>query len=729
MPRGNSSNGTGTSPLLKAARWYAKRGWAVLPLHSPDASGACSCPLGAGCGRNTGKHPRTFRGSLDATTDLTQIEEWWQKWPSANIGIRTGVASGIMVLDIDPRNGGDETLERYIEQFGALPDSPTVSTGGNGRHFYYQFVSGTKSTPLQDGIDLKSEGGYVVAPPSLHASGTAYAWLVLPTNVAIGEAPDWVAKEQRAKHREPFALREPLVEGHRHNDAVKTAGQLRRWGFNQDFIFQVLSDRSNQWYQPPLGSDELNAIAYSSQEWDGSPALVMGHELNDAGNALRFVDQNSQVVRYLTTHGWVVYDDKRWIMRDELNIAQELAKRVVSHISDEIKPDTPQEQADALFKWQKASGNGQHIWTMMRLASSDSHIAANFSDFDRDPWVINVLNGTVNLRSGKLDPHERESYISKVAPVVFDPKAKCPTWLAHLDLVMQGNKELIDYLQRLLGYCLTGVVTESVFPIFWGSGQNGKSTLLRAVRNIMGFEYATTAPPGFLMVKGREEHPTEVAGLAGARLVAASETGRGAKLNVEQMKQLTGEDRLKARYMRMDYFEFPITFKIIYMTNHKPVVANTEIATWRRIKLIPFKAQILPYQRDPLIDEKLRYESSGIFNWLLEGCRWWQRDGMMEPKEVAAATRAYRKDSDSLGEFISEKLSFGEGKKISVTTMHKAYEAWAQNAGLVRTYSKRGLGIVLREREEFRETKITPGDGERFWRGVTLGRNGSGPTK
>lgn len=708
--------------LLNAALAYARLGWAVLPLHSPTGKGgACSCSLGKDCGRNTGKHPRTARGHIDATTNEQQIRQWWRQWPDANVGIRTGAASGLLVLDIDPRNGGDETLEKYIEDNGPLPKSPSVKTGSNGRHYFYTFVPATKSIPLQGGIDIKSDGGYVVAPPSRHYSGGDYKWLKTPKEVKLGPPPEWVVKEQRSRARTPLLPNRKISEGERHTFLVKLAGWYRRVGHHSDFIFQALSDHNVQYCEPPLLSEEVNKIAYSADDWEGGPDLILAREMNDMGNGLRFGDRNGRDVRHLASHGPVVWTGNHWDIRDELNLAQELAKLTVDGMLNEIRPDWDPERSEKLRKWQITSGNEPRLRAMMKLGFSDPRIAMRFEDFDTDPWLLNVFNGTIDLRSGKLQPHAREDYITKLSPVWFNPEATCPTWMAHLNRIMEGNEELIGYLQRLLGYCLTGQVTESIFPIFWGSGQNGKSTLLRAVRNVLGTDYVNTAPSGFLMSKTREEHPTEIADLAGSRIVIASETGKGARLNVEQMKQLTGEDRLKGRYMRMDYFEFPVTFKVIYMTNHKPIINNTEIATWRRIKLIPFTAQIPPEERDNLIDEKLRSESSGILNWMLEGCRTWQNYGMMEPEEVSTATKEYRTDSDVLGEFINEELEFGESRRVSVDRLYGAYEDWAKvDAGLQRTYSKRGFGQALRERDEWRGVAQYASKNRRMWRGVGL---------
>ena len=706
--------------LLAAALWYAGRGWSVLPLHTADDNGACSCSLGKDCGRNIAKHPRTEHGHIDATTDETTIRGWWKTWPTANIGIRTGTASGLLVLDIDPRNGGDETLERYLDQFGALPLGPTVKSGGNGRHFYFSFVVGMKSTPIKGGIDIKGDGGYVVAPPSRHASGNLYSW-TSPESAKrkTPTPPEWLVREQRSKARDLSMPRSKIGRGERHNFLIKRAGSYRRMGWTSDSIYQRLMDENVQWCEPPLSSDEVNKISYSADEWENpGPTATLSRELNDVGNGLRYADQHNEVLRWTSSHGPLIWTGNKWD-RDELNVSQELAKQTVDAIMNEVKSDWDSEMIERRRKWQQASGSGSHIREMMKLGFSDTRIAAKFEDFDNHPMLLGVYNGVVDLHSGKLEPHHRDNNLTKLAPVWYEPDAKCPTFLSHINLITKGNKEMADYLQRLLGYCLTGDVGEGVFPIFLGSGQNGKSTLLRAIRNTLGTDYVCTAPPGFLMARSQESHDTEMASLAGSRLVIAAETGIGRRLNVEQMKQLTGEDRLRGRFLYHDPFEFPITFKVIYMKNHKPRITNVEIATWRRIKLIPFEAQILPHQRNPLIDEQLRSEAAGILNWLIRGCRKWQTDGMQEPPEVQQATVMYREDSDQFGEFIRENLVFGQGYKVSILRMFTAYEEWAREAG-AQELGKMQLGKVLRERDEFKDVDVFAGNSGKMWRNVAL---------
>lgn len=285
---------------------------------------------------------------------------------------------------------------------------------------------------------------------------------------------------------------------------------------------------------------------------------------------------------------------------------------------------------------------------MVTLAESEPGIPVLPGELDRDPWLLNVKNGTVDLRTGELRPHKRDDLITKIVPVEYDSEASCPTWLAFLNRIMDGNERLIAFLQRAAGYSLTASTQEQCFFLLYGTGANGKSVFLTTLLAVMG-DYGIQAAPDLLLAKSGESHPTEVADLFGARLVVATETEAGRRLAENLVKQHTSGDRLKARFMRQDFFEFEATFKIWLATNNKPIVKGTDYAIWRRIKLIPFTVTIPPEERDKSLPAKLRQELHGILAWAVQICLEWQKYGLNEPQEVTAATCAYRDEQDILG--------------------------------------------------------------------------------
>lgn len=299
---------------------------------------------------------------------------------------------------------------------------------------------------------------------------------------------------------------------------------------------------------------------------------------------------------------------------------------------------------------------------------------------DTDPWLLNVINGTVNLRTGKLHESRREDMITMQANVMYDPDATCPRWLKFIDEIMASDIDLVRYLQQIVGICLTGDITEQILPIFYGQGRNGKSTFLDTVTGLMG-DYAGKAAPGLLTVKKQQEHSTEIADLAGRRLVVASETEEGKRLRVQLVKELTGDATLKARKMRCDYSEFQRTHKTILVTNNKPVIREPKEAIWRRIQLVPFTVQFAGEQEDTGLLVKLRAERPGILLWAIEGCLAWQQDGLLLAGEVKVATAAYKDEQNFLEEFFADRCIRGVAYTCSRKDMWQAYQEWAKAVG------------------------------------------------
>jgi putative DNA primase/helicase len=276
---------------------------------------------------------------------------------------------------------------------------------------------------------------------------------------------------------------------------------------------------------------------------------------------------------------------------------------------------------------------------------------------DRDPFLLNVENGTLDLRTGKLREYRRGDLITRLAPVRYSSAAEITTWSRVLSEIFRGDAELIHFWQMLCGICLTGDVSPQILPVLYGSGANGKSTILNVLLEILGPDYAMSAPPGLLTLRKGERHPTELAALFGKRLVVDSETAEGAQFNESLVKQLTGGDKISARRMREDFWTFAPSHKILLCTNHKPEIRETKNAIWRRVKLVPFDVAIPQDKQDPRLPEKLRAEYPGILSWCVEGCRDWQENGLHIPKVVEDATQRYRAEQDVLAEFLDSECT------------------------------------------------------------------------
>jgi len=371
---------------------------------------------------------------------------------------------------------------------------------------------------------------------------------------------------------------------------------------------------------------------------------------SDVINAERLVDEYGDRLRYVKPWGaWLVWDGRRWA-RDARGEALRLAATLRTLIVAELlavvrglpKPEArglvtakTQEKMQAAIT--RAASRGA-IEAALALASTDPKVARLPSDFDRDGYLLNVANGTLDLRTGELRPHDRQDNITKLVPYPYVAGAACPKFEAFLARFLP-SATLREYVRRLCGYALTGDVGEQALFFFHGKGANGKSTLLNVLLAVLG-EYGKAAAPDLLLAKRGEAHPTEQADLEGARLVVCQEVEAGRQWAESTIKQLTGGDRIKARYMRCDFFEFEPTHKIIVSANHKPKVRGQDHAIWRRIKLTPFGVKISEAEKRIHYDkELLAEEAPGILAWAVAGCRAWQGGGLGEPFTVEVADR------------------------------------------------------------------------------------------
>jgi putative DNA primase/helicase len=392
--------------------------------------------------------------------------------------------------------------------------------------------------------------------------------------------------------------------------------------------------------------------------------------------------------------------------------------------------------------WAKASEARTRIEAMISLAKSEPGIPRCPDEFDRDPWLLNCLNGTIDLRTGQLREHRREDFLTKLAPVEFDPDAPCPAWERFLNQVFPAeessqdaepcpDEDLIEFVQRWFGYCLTGSVHEQKMAIFHGDGSNGKSVISNVLLGILG-DHAGPAAPKLLACSkhdGGGRHPTEIADLHGKRMVIAFESGEDDRLNETMVKWFTGGDRLKARGMGEDFWEFDPTHKLIFQTNHMPTIRGDDHGIWRRLLLVPFAVRFwdpaTPPQpnesrpdhlrADPTLPHRLRAEWPGILAWAVRGCLSWQHDGLRVPKRVMKATSDYRASEDLIEQFLAEACVRAEGGEVRSSAMLDAMNAWLRARGEKAEMSQRRLGDGLRTKGF--ESKRSNGI---WWLGLTL---------
>lgn len=425
--------------------------------------------------------------------------------------------------------------------------------------------------------------------------------------------------------------------------------------------------------------------------------LPARYPMTDLGNADRFVDRHKDDVRYCDPWSkWLVWDEHRWRLDDTVTV-QDYAKKTVRAIADDLHRLPTQTLRDAMVKHMRKSEQSPRVRAITDLARSHHGIPIRPGELDANRWVLNVRNGTLDLKTLKLQPHQRTDLITKLAPVDYDPDAAAPRWERFLDEIFAGDQELVHFVQRAAGYSLTGDTSAQVFFLLHGTGENGKSTFLEALRALLG-DYAQQAPADTFLERKYQGIPNDVARLQGARFVTATETGENRRLDETLVKRMTGGDRITARFLRAEFFEFEPLFKVWLATNHKPVVKGTDHAIWRRIRLIPFNVTIPADQRDNDLPAKLHAELPGILNWAIAGLRdYTYGDGLEPPAAVTKATDEYRTEEDTLGRFIEERCTLDDTARVKASDLYKAYSQWCQDNG--ERYDKQtAFGRSLAER-------------------------------
>ena len=710
--------------VAEAAAIYTELGWPVFLL-----SPASKVPF------------QGTRGVHDATGDFEAIEAQLAVTPEANIAV--AMAEVLVVLDVDPRHGGTESFSRLVLGYDDFPTTCVSQTGGGGTHYFFRHPGGPLNKDLGEafpGLDLQGTGRYVVAPPSVHPNGGFYTWRLSPGECEPAPMPPWLLALARRQPPASERLPEVLAQGSRHKSLVSLAGRLVNAGLSDDELSLALHKVNSERCDPPLPESDIDRLVAGTRKWDirrnqsrepesdiewepdesqapptgrreravsaedlslsepetfaDIPPELQVFPRTDIGNAERLVALHGNDLRHCELwRSWMVWDGKRW-QRDQTGEIMRRAKHTVRRIMLEGANEPVDKLRAAIGKWAVASESQARQNAMVALAKS--HVPVSPDDFDIDPMVLNVHNGTIDLRDGAVREPDRRRMLTKLAGTEYRPAAEAPIWEAFLRRVLADDEELIDFLRRAVGYSLTGNTSEQCFFLLYGTGANGKTVFLRTISSLMG-DYANQADFGSFLARRGEGPRNDIADLKGARFVAAVEAEEGRRLAESMIKSLTGGDSIKARFLYSEHFTFDPQFKIWLGANHKPIVRGTDEAIWRRIRLVPFEVTIPEAERDPTLLQKLATELPGILRWALVGCERWQQGGLACPKKVRFATDQYREASDLIGEFIDESCSVAPDLLSPVSDLYKEYQSWCEASG-ERPLSKHDFGVRLDER-------------------------------
>ena len=437
-------------------------------------------------------------------------------------------------------------------------------------------------------------------------------------------------------------------------------------------------------------------------------------QFTDTTNAYRMLKEHGKDIRYISLwKKWVVWNGSQWELDEGYQIHDKGLKIVRGIYAELLKTADFRERIE-IEKYAMQSEAVRRRKALIEAASWIPELNVKTDNLDTNPWQLNVKNGTVDLQTGILHEHKQEDFITKMANIEYDKNADCPVWKNFIMEIMNYNNELIRYIQTAIGWAVTGDTSEQSMFILYGTGANGKSTFLNTVMNMLG-DYAIATPTETFMKRNGDQIGNDIARLRGTRFVTTTEAEQGRRLSEPLIKQITGNDRMTARFLYGEFFNFVPTFKIFMASNHKPVIKGTDYGIWRRIKLIPFTTRIPEEKQDKHLEKKLLQESSGILNWIIEGAVRWCNEGLNTPNIITDATDEYRGEMDVIGNFIKEQCILKPDGQIKAREFFKCYQDWCVEHN-EHAVSERFLGLRLKE---IGLTQKRNADG-RYWLGVVL---------
>ncbi len=652
--------------------------------------------------------------------DIDHLKYMLKTNPDLGVGLVTGKISNVVVLDVDPRNGGNESLTQLEKEYEKLPKTLTSITGGGGKHVFFQ----APDVPLSSrcgffpGLDAKGERGQVVLPPSSHPNGTLYRWMEEPTKDAISPIPVWLHELMMSKAKiEPKGESDGKIpEGSRNSHLTSLAGAMRRKGMGLNAIEQALLRENEEKCSPPLDEREVKSIVKSCAKYPEASKLVEP-PLTEAGNAERLAHSVGNLVRYRADRKkWMVSGKNVW-RQDDSGLVFEHVISLARLLKNLAKQNTDASVEKAFIKNARSLETYRTMASVLKLAQPLLEVDA--SVFDANPRCLNVENGYFSLDEEVLKPHSPDQYSTMLSPVIFDPTASCPQWIKFLRTIMNEDEEMILYLQRAVGYSISGETGEQCIFVLHGNGANGKTTFLQTIQKMLG-SYGRSADINTFLEQKYQTIRNDLARLRGVRFVVSSETSASKRLDENLVKVITGGEKVAARFLYAEHSEFEPKLKLWMSVNQKPKILSGDHGIWRRIHLVPFEVTIPESEIDFDLGSKLEAELSGILNWAIEGYRAWKKTTLNPPVKVLAAKEQYRQEQDRFAEFIEESCIVGSEKTIKKTEIYRRYRIWAEDNG-EKVHSQKDFSNYLKSRgfEEKRTSR------ERLWQGIGLKNDGN----
>ena len=701
--------------LLEYAWIYADLGWRMLPTKKD-------------------KSPLIGSWRKECTAKKEKLEEWFEKRPHLGIGVACE-ESNLFVLDLDVKNNknGIIALEQLEAENEPLPETLIDDTASGGKHYYFNRPEGGVQNSVDKiavGIDVKCNGGYAVAPPSFSQTRSGYFWYDRePNEVAIADVPEWllgVARNQvadvipinRARQRRGGGWdgNTNIEEGERNDAMISFVGLLIQQGGTVDSVYEKAHRANRRHLQPPLPEDEItNMVNSAIERWAPPEAQQVGvirpiaFYQNHRYRAFQFFQEFGNYVKYISEQNlWAVWIGVNWHMKPETEVSHvkpqlfKLNEQLWDATIGMVNPLREQWQ-----KWAKNCESNQNIIAVINLAKS--LMRESFDEFNKDDYLFSCANGVIDLEKSELLEHSPNFLITQTSKANLDINGECPEFLKFLDDVTNGDENLKDYLQKLVGYCLTGSILERAVFIFYGHGKNRKSTFLRVLHDLMG-EYAKATSTQTFMDRGNDSIRNDLASLHDARLVTTSEVGRNGILDATVIKELTGGDPVTCRFLYRESFSYLPKFKLIMGVNQRPNLSVKDQAIWDRIHLIPFTVRISD-DKSVAQEQLLAHfhkELGGILKWAVEGCANWQKEELKKPKSVVQATDEYKTDVDPTSLWIETRYTGNQQDTVPTGLLFDDFMKFARenDIQLPETFDSRRFGNQIMKKYKSKAKKL-----------------------